>query len=242
MRTITELLGALDDKIESNTRVARAGLDVMRLDFDRRFGPTGELMQPCQALETVAEVVMGQSPPGATYSADSADGMPMVQGMGAFGERFVEPTTFTSSPTKVVAAGTLLMTVRAPVGSLNLTTERTCVGRGVAALATEWPAFVECSLREMAPRWQSEAGGTIYPSVNGRQVREAPVTAADRADVDAFEEFATPLRDRALALHHEARHLTAIRDALLPRLVSGRIRAPLTNDLDEAVETVLDAA
>lgn len=92
---------------------------------------------------------MGQSPPGATYFTEPGTGMPMVQGKGAFGERFVERKTFTSSPTKIVEAGTLLMTVRAPVGSLNLTTATTCVGRGVAALLTQWPAFVECSLDEM---------------------------------------------------------------------------------------------
>ena len=226
-RAIAQVLRTLDDKIDSNARVAKGGLDVMMTHFDRRFGPSNAA-RSIRPLRAVADVVLGQSPPGTTYSADPSAGMPLVQGMGVFGDRFAEPSMFTSSPTKVVGAGALLMTVRAPVGSLNVTTETTCVGRGVAALVTEWPAFVECSLRKMEASWQGQAGGTIYPSVNGQQVRDAPVVAADWDALHAFEAFAAPFRDRALALHRESRRLAVIRDALLPHLVSGRIRVPLT--------------
>jgi type I restriction enzyme S subunit len=85
-------------------------------------------------LGDVAEVIAGQSPEGSFYNS-SGDGLPFYQGKKEFGERFIgPPTTWTSQITKIALKGDVLMSVRAPVGPVNFATEKSCIGRGLAAI------------------------------------------------------------------------------------------------------------
>lgn len=87
-----------------------------------------------KTLGDVAEVIAGQSPEGAFYNT-SGDGLPFYQGKKEFGEKFIgPPTTWTSRITKVALEGDVLMSVRAPVGPVNFATEKSCIGRGLAAI------------------------------------------------------------------------------------------------------------
>ena len=87
-----------------------------------------------KALGDVAEVIAGQSPEGSFYNT-SGEGLPFYQGKKAFGEKFIGlPTTWTSQITKVTLDGDVLMSVRAPVGPVNFATQKSCIGRGLAAI------------------------------------------------------------------------------------------------------------
>lgn len=82
----------------------------------------------------VCRVVPGQSPPGNAYNS-SAQGLPFYQGKKEFGSRDIgQPSTWTTTTTKVAEAGDILMSVRAPVGPVNFINERACIGRGLAAI------------------------------------------------------------------------------------------------------------
>jgi type I restriction enzyme S subunit len=85
-------------------------------------------------LGDVAEVIAGQSPEGSYYNI-SGDGLPFYQGKKEFGERYIgPPNTWTNRTTKIALEGDVLMSVRAPVGPVNLATEKSCIGRGLAAI------------------------------------------------------------------------------------------------------------
>jgi len=89
-------------------------------------------------LIEVCSVIAGQSPEGKYYNANS-DGLPFYQGKKGFKDRYIgEPTKWTRKVTKEAIAGDILMSVRAPVGPVNFSTQRICIGRGLAAIrATE---------------------------------------------------------------------------------------------------------
>ena len=85
-------------------------------------------------LGSVAEVIAGQSPEGIYYNS-TGDGMPFYQGKKEFGNRFLgAPTTWTTKVTKSAEPGDILMSVRAPVGPINFSTQQICIGRGLAAI------------------------------------------------------------------------------------------------------------
>jgi type I restriction enzyme, S subunit len=85
-------------------------------------------------LGDVAEVIAGQSPEGSFYNT-SGDGLPFYQGKKEFGEKGIgAPTTWTSQITKIALEGDVLMSVRAPVGPVNFATQKSCIGRGLAAI------------------------------------------------------------------------------------------------------------
>ena len=87
-----------------------------------------------KTLGDVAEVIAGQSPEGSFYNT-SGDGLPFYQGKKEFGARFIgTATTWTTQITKIALEGDVLMSVRAPVGPVNCATEKSCIGRGLAAI------------------------------------------------------------------------------------------------------------
>lgn len=238
-RAIASVLGALDDKIESNQRLVNQLHAVNTLELDALLRRTNR-DHGAREMGDLAEIVMGQSPPGSSYSDDPGDGILIVQGMGSFGSRHPKAARFTSAPTKVVPEGTPIMTVRAPVGAVNVTSSETVLGRGVAGFLSNRPVFVEYLLRWLEPRWGSHESGTIFPSVNRAQICAMSVPAVEQHAIDAFEELAG--RNVALmdGLLEEVDSLTDIRDALLPKLVSGRIRVPLSDDPDEMLGAAIE--
>src|SRR5450830_857399 len=89
---------------------------------------------PTMHLGDVAEVIAGQSPPGESYN-ESSTGTPFYQGKTEFGEMFIgPPTKWTTDPQRFAESTDILMSVRAPVGPVNLATQQICIGRGLAAI------------------------------------------------------------------------------------------------------------
>jgi type I restriction enzyme S subunit len=81
----------------------------------------------------VAELIMGQSPPSSTYNTRK-QGLPFLQGKAEFGEIYPKPIKWCNHPLKIAEKGDILLSVRAPVGDVNLAPFRCCVGRGLAAI------------------------------------------------------------------------------------------------------------
>jgi type I restriction enzyme S subunit len=119
----------------------------------------------------VCEVIVGQSPEGSYYN-DKGDGMPFYQGKKEFGEKFIgEPTTWTTYVTKVAEPGDILMSVRAPVGPVNFTSEQICIGRGLAAIR---PRSVdkEFLFYSLLAKQDDISGrdGAVFPTINKKEI------------------------------------------------------------------------
>lgn len=84
-------------------------------------------------LSEVADVIAGQSPPSSTYN-DREIGLPFYQGKTDFGNMFPVPRSWCSKPTKVAKHDDILMSVRAPVGPVNINRGDSCIGRGISAI------------------------------------------------------------------------------------------------------------
>jgi type I restriction enzyme, S subunit len=84
----------------------------------------------------VCLVIAGQSPEGKYYNTKS-DGLPFYQGKKDFTDKYIgKPTKWTTKVTKEAVAGDILMSVRAPVGPVNFSTQKICIGRGLAVIRT----------------------------------------------------------------------------------------------------------
>ena len=84
-------------------------------------------------LGEVCEINMGQSPASSTYNEEEK-GLPFFQGNADFGEIYPTARIWCDEPTKVAHIGDILISVRAPIGALNLSNCKCCIGRGLAAL------------------------------------------------------------------------------------------------------------
>lgn len=130
-------------------------------------------------IGNVCQVIAGQSPDGKFYNAE-AKGMPFYQGKKEFGERYINsPTTWTTNVTKEAEAGDILMSVRAPVGAINVSTDRVCIGRGLAAIRPSDRLsrdFLYYFLKYAEPSITGTEGA-VFPSINKKQIEaiELPV-------------------------------------------------------------------
>ena len=180
------------------------------------------------ALSDIADVTMGQSPPGSTYN-DNEVGLPFYQGSTDFGFRFPSIRKFCSEPNRLAEKDDVLLSVRAPVGDLNRALNQCCIGRGLASIRSKsgfssW-IFYRCSfLKEYFDTFNSE--GTVFGSVNGTDLRGIKTPVAISEILNCFEDVVSPMDKSIRSRTDEIRVLSELRDTLLPKLISGELRIP----------------
>ena len=171
-------------------------------------------------------LTMGQSPPGNTYN-DHNDGLPFFQGRTDFGVRFPENRKFCTAPTRIAQPGDTLVSVRAPVGDINMAWERCCIGRGIAALRHKSGSSLFTYYSVLAVQNKInfyEHTGTVFGAINRKQLEELTMSEPGPELVDAFDACATPVDIRIRSNVSESRTLTALREVALPKLISGDVR------------------
>ena len=171
-------------------------------------------------------LTMGQSPPGDTYN-QKADGLPFYQGRTDFGFRFPTKRIYCNAPTRLAEIGDALVSVRAPVGDVNMAIETCCIGRGVAAVRHSGgcSGYTFYTMRNLGERFKNfDSEGTVFGSINKKDFDALPVLAPSHPVLLAFDKFSKVLDGRIAINEEQIRLLVELRDALLPRLISGTLK------------------
>ena len=179
-----------------------------------------------KSLRDCFHLAMGQSPPGNTYN-DRNDGLLFFQGRTDFGFRFPENRKFCTAPTRIAQPGDTLVSVRAPVGDINMAWEECCIGRGVAALRHQSgsSSFTYYSAQAVQNKIREyEDTGTVFGAINRKQLEALQMLEPSPDIVNAFDAQAGPVDVRIRNNVAESRILTTLRETLLPKLISGEIR------------------
>lgn len=217
-RVIAATLRTLDDKVESNRRA----VEITQELADALFANTASVVRP---LSDVATITMGSSPKGNDLN-EAGEGLPFYQGTRDFRFRFPALRVWTTAPVRTAAANDTLMSVRAPVGDLNRAKADCCIGRGVAAIHSEFhPSTIYYAMRNSASTWDKFQGdGTVFASVNKTDVHRSEIRWVREDEASELESELATIDARIESLESESQRLAALRDALLPELLSGRIR------------------
>lgn len=127
-------------------------------------------------LSEIADIIMGQSPKSDYYNTEG-NGIPFLQGNRTFGMKYPFFDTWTTKVTKEAQAGDVIMSVRAPVGALNITTENVCLGRGVCGLRMKngRQDFLFYLMKFSMPQLLNKETGTIFGSVNRNDISNLTV-------------------------------------------------------------------
>ena len=177
-------------------------------------------------VEDGFEIVMGQSPPGHSYN-DIGDGLPFFQGRSDFGFRYPRNRKFCTAPNRLAQPWDTIVSVRAPVGDINMAWERCCIGRGVAALRPRSRAvsYGYCAAHALQAHMREyEHTGTVFGAINRKQLARLPLQWPAPDVIRGFEDLVHPWDQTIRLRTAEVATLTALRDALLPKLVSGELR------------------
>ena len=177
-----------------------------------------------QSLYQIADVVMGQSPKSEYYN-QVGEGLPFHQGVGSYGNRFVSDETYSTSFTRIAEAGSILFSVRAPVGRLNLTKNKVVIGRGLAAINHRRRAqsYLFYLLKEKFFRDDIIGNGSIFASISKEELLNQKFLIPIDSLVGQFNGIAGGIDKKIDILSEQIRLLTEARNRLLPKLMSGEI-------------------
>ena len=121
---------------------------------------------------------MGQSPVSSSYNAEQR-GIPFFQGNADFGDLHPRVRLWCDEPTKIANPGDLLLSVRAPIGALNIANCTCCIGRGLAALTAN-PAVCDSSwlyfaLKSKVTELQAQGTGSTFKAINKTALQNLPL-------------------------------------------------------------------
>ena len=176
-------------------------------------------------LIDIANITMGQSPDGSSYN-EVGEGMLFYQGSTDFGMRFPSVRQYTTAPSRYAKRGDILMSVRAPVGSINIANNDCCIGRGLSAInsklgSTTHLYYILNDLRIAFE--QRNAAGTTFGSITKEDLYSLPIIIPSHEVIRAFDKICSPMFDRQMMLGEEIDNLTKQRDELLPLLMNGQV-------------------
>jgi type I restriction enzyme S subunit len=178
-------------------------------------------------LSDIAEITMGQSPPGNTYNNEQ-NGVLFFQGSTDFGWRYPSPRQYTTAPTRMARKGDILLSVRAPVGTLNIAPEECAIGRGLSALRSKSgsSSFLFQILQNLQQVFARRNGdGTTFGSINRDDLRSLQLAYPSEEDIiRSFDRIVSETDALIFANHQQNQELTALRDWLLPMLMNGQVR------------------
>lgn len=175
-------------------------------------------------LGDIADVLMGQSPKSEFYNSEQK-GLPFHQGVGSYGKRFVNDVVYTTSFTRIAEANSLLFSVRAPVGRLNISKNKIVIGRGLAAMKHKngMQSFLFYMLKERFFKDNIIGNGSIFASISKNELLDLRFIIPANSIIYKYERFASDIDAKIQKLDSQLRLLTESRDRLLPKLLSGDI-------------------
>ena len=146
-------------------------------------------------LNDIATITMGQSPDGDSYN-ENGNGEVFYQGKSDFGNRFVSERIFTTAPTRIANPNDILLSVRAPVGVINITQKKCCIGRGLAAISSKnkQNSFLFYTLKSLSPAFEIFNGeGTVFGSINREGLKNLEIIIPDDNEIAKFEKHASKI-------------------------------------------------
>ena len=158
---------------------------------------------------------MGQSPKSETYNKNGK-GLPFYQGIVDFGDRFTTPRVYCSNPKKVIEAGDVLLSVRAPVGQVNFTKQKCSIGRGNAGLIMKngMQNFLFYLLQFSENQFHSNSSGSVFSSINKSNIEGLKVSLPPLPEQKAIAEVLSSLDDKIDLLHRQNKTLENIAQTL----------------------------
>lgn len=250
-KSIAKVLSDLDAKIELNNKINRE-LEAMakmlydywfvQFDFPNEQGKPykssgGKMVYNAELkreipegwevkkLSQIANITMGQSPSGSSYNDDGI-GEIFFQGSTDFGWRYPTIRQYTTEPSRMAKSGDILLSVRAPVGTLNIADNDCCIGRGLAALNSKsgYDSYLYYVMEYFKQIFDHRNNsGTTFGSITRDDLHSLKLIYPKDNLLKKYNQTVLKYNKMILNNHKQNQHLTALRDWLLPMLMNGQV-------------------
>jgi type I restriction enzyme S subunit len=181
-------------------------------------------------LSKLAQIEMGQSPPGSTYN-EIGDGMPLINGPTEFGRSYPKPIQWTTSPTKICKEDDILFCVRgSSTGRMNSADREYCIGRGVAAIRGKPnkgnTLFIKHYLVYEVPRiyMLAAGGGSTFPNITSTLLNAYPCCLPSLSEQRKIATVFLSIDQKLEFENQYQNNLRLIQRGLMQDLLIGRVR------------------
>ena len=238
---ISYILSAYDDLIENNLKRIKILEEMAQMIYREWFVnfrfPGHEKVKMVKSelgmipegwevkkLGDVCNVTMGQSPKSEFYNA-TGDGLPFHQGVKDFGNRFPNHVTYCTVESRVADKGDILISVRAPVGRVNVANTKLIIGRGLSAVRHKsgLQSFLLYQLKNIFAEEDTMGSGTIYKAITKDDLLNIKLIMPDNYLDHQFNKLISSLDSQIENLTYKNNNLRKTRDLLLPKLINGEI-------------------
>jgi len=253
---IAKVLSDLDAKIELNNRInaelegmAKLIYDYWFMQFDFPYDSAQAPGKPYKSsggkmvwneelkrevpegwgvkrLHEIANITMGQSPEGSSYNNEGI-GSVFFQGSTDFGWRFPTIRQFTTQPNRMASKGDILLSVRAPVGTLNIAAQNCCIGRGLAALNSKggFDSYLFYVMEYFKKVFDNRNNtGTTFGSITKDDLYNLKLVYPSLDFLKKYDAIVSKFNQSIENNHIQNQELSALRDWLLPMLMNGQVR------------------
>ncbi len=234
-KKIARYLEMIDDKIELNNAINK-NLEVQaQVYFIDRFIANADPAWPQGTLSDLGTVVGGGTPSKKHPEYYSEHGIPWITPKDlsvdkskfiSHGENDISDIGFSNSSATKMPEGTVLFSSRAPIGYIAIASNAVTTNQGFKSVIPNTnvgTAFLYFFLKQVLPTIEGMASGSTFKEISGSGMKSVPAVIPDNETLRMFSEFCKPLFEQQAMLEAENRRLSGIRDALLPKLMSGEI-------------------
>lgn len=172
------------------------------------------------SVKKACKLLMGQSPPSTSYNL-TGEGFPFYQGVVDFGEKYPSPSKFCTAPTRLANARDVLLSVRAPVGRLNVAIEECCIGRGVASVSIPetYNYYTFYELKRRMNRLIRQGSGTVFDAIKKDDIEKLDFLIPPKYLINQFEELIHPLQEKIANLTQQNKRLSELRSIQIKKLI-----------------------
>jgi type I restriction enzyme, S subunit len=224
-KQIVDVLRTVDDEIQKSNniinRCEKLKKGLMQHLFNNQNWKSSKL-----ADENYFKLIMGQSPSSKTYNSNH-EGLSFYQGNADFGKLHPEPRIYCDSPIKIAEKNDILISIRAPVGELNIANERCCIGRGLSAIRIlkGKSLFYYYFLSHIKDKIQYLGQGSTFKAITGREFKQIGIPLPSIEEQEKIiSVLSTSDRKTELEYLRKAK-LARIKNGLMNDLLTGKKRA-----------------
>ena len=236
-KKIVNILSSYGDLIENNLKQIKLLEELAQITYKEWFihlrfpdyentpiNPETGLPEKWQKVKLgdTCDLIMGQSPESKYYNTNKK-GLPFHQGVTNFGFKFPTTAFWSEKGDRYANPGDILVSVRAPVGRINIAIKKIILGRGLAAIKhkNKQQSFLYYQLKTIFFKENIMGEGAIFNSITKNDVNNIQMLKPNTKLQNMFDKFAKAIDHEILLLHNKNKLLQEARDILLPRLMTG---------------------
>ena len=225
----------IDEKIKENARINKNLEAQAQAYFIDRFIANADPTWPQGTLSDLGTVVGGGTPSKKHPEYYSEHGIPWITPKDlsvdkskfiSHGENDISDIGFSNSSATKMQKGTVLFSSRAPIGYIAIALNVVTTNQGFKSVIPNTnvgTAYIYFFLKQALPIIEGIASGSTFKEISGSGMKSVPAIIPDNETLHFFSEFCKPLFEQLAMLEAESRKLSGIRNALLPKLMSGEI-------------------